>query len=133
MAFKEQIRHRFLTFLKNHFNPLSRKLIARSTRGPFAIVRHIGRRSGRTYETPIIVEPVDDGFVFELTYGPDVDWYKNVQAAGGCTLRWHGKDYAIDRIEPLGADIGRATFPQPVRLIMRLINKQHFFKMVAQH
>src|SRR5579859_4030060 len=100
MTVLQQIRHRFLTFLKERFNPLTRRLIAKSRRGPFAIVRHTGRRSGRTYETPIIVEPVKDGFVFELTYGPDVDWYKNVQAAGGCTVRWHGKDYVINKIEP---------------------------------
>jgi hypothetical protein len=37
------------------------------------------------YETPIFVEPFDRGFVIELTYGPQVDWYKNVLAAGGCT------------------------------------------------
>jgi deazaflavin-dependent oxidoreductase (nitroreductase family) len=129
---KPQVRQRFLTFLKNRFNPLTRKVIARSARGPFAIVRHVGRRSGKTYETPIVVEPADGGFVFELTYGPDVDWYKNVQAAGGCTIRWHGKDYVIDRMEPLDAEIGRAAFPLPARLILRLIKQKHFYKMMAQ-
>ncbi len=132
MSIKKQTRHRFLTFLRNWFNPLTRK-IARSSRGPFAIVRHIGRRSGKTYETPIIVGPADDGFVFELTYGPDVDWYKNVQAAGRFTLRWHGRDYAIQKIQPLDTETGRAAFGLPARFILRLINKQHFFKMVTQN
>jgi deazaflavin-dependent oxidoreductase (nitroreductase family) len=120
----------FLTFLKHCFNPLTRR-IARSSFGPFALVRHAGRRSGKQYETPIIVQPMDGGFVFELTYGPDVDWYKNVLAAGGCTLVWHGKDYAIDRIEPLDVETGMSAFSLPERLLLRIMRRQHFLKMKA--
>jgi len=132
MTLTHRIRNRFLRFLKNNFNPLTRR-IAHSSHGPFSIVRHVGRRSGKTYETPIIVAPASDGFVFELTYGPEVDWYKNVMAAGGCTLFWHGKDYVIDKIEPLDTAAGRAAFPQPFRVALRLFGKKHFLKMVAQH
>jgi len=133
MNTKQQIRHRFLAFLKRYFNPLSRKLITKSTRGPFAIVQHVGRRSGKLYETPIIVGRTGDGFVFELTYGPDVDWYKNVQAAGKCTLLYHRKNYVINKIEPLNVKTGRTAFPAMIRLFLRLIGKRDFFKMVAQH
>jgi deazaflavin-dependent oxidoreductase (nitroreductase family) len=131
MQLKQQIRHRFLTFLKNYFNPLTRR-IARGSRGPFAIVRHVGRRSGKPYETPIIVQPADDGFVIELTYGSNVDWYKNVLAAGGCDILWHGKDYVIDRIEPMDTETGRAAFPLPERLILRIARRTQFFKMKTQ-
>jgi hypothetical protein len=98
---KQPIRDRFLIFLKKYFNPLTLRLARRSL-GPFAIIRHIGRRSGNHYETPIIVQPTGDGFVIELTYGQDVDWFKNVMAAGGCTIFRHGKEYIIDKIERLG-------------------------------
>jgi deazaflavin-dependent oxidoreductase (nitroreductase family) len=127
----QQIRSGFLQFLKHYFNPLTRR-IAHSAYGPFSIVQHVGRRSGNRYETPIIVAPTQDGFVFELTYGPEVDWYKNVVAAGGCTLLWHGKNYAISAIEPLETTAGRAAFPQPFRFLLHLIDKKHFFKMVIQ-
>ena len=129
---KQQIRTRFLNFLKHYFNPLTRR-IARNSYGPFALVRHVGRRSGKRYETPIIVQPADDGFVFELTYGPDVDWYKNVLAAGGCTIHWHGKDYVIDKIEPLSTETGLSAFPLPERLLLRAVRRQHFMKMITQH
>jgi len=132
MSISKPIRSRFLAFLKNYFNPLTRR-IAHSSHGPFSIVRHVGRRSGKTYETPIIVAPAKDGFVFELTYGPEVDWYKNVIAAGGCTILWHGKDYRINKIEPLDAESGWAAFPQPFRTILRLSGKKRFLKMVTQH
>jgi deazaflavin-dependent oxidoreductase (nitroreductase family) len=54
------------------------------------VVVHRGRRSGRSYQTPVNVFPAQDGYVFALTYGPDTDWVKNVLAAGGCELRTRG-------------------------------------------
>ncbi len=129
MNISQQLRHGLLITLKHTLNPLTRR-IARSRFGPFAIVQHVGRRSGKVYETPIIVVPVQDGFVIELTYGYDVDWHKNVLAAGGrATVIWHGKEYATNGIEPLDAETGRAAFPPPQRLILRLAGMKHFEKM----
>ena len=128
MNLQQRLRQGLLIVLKHTLNPLTRRL-ARSSFGPFTLVRHVGRRSGKLYETPIMVGPVKDGFVIELTYGPDVDWHKNVLAAGGCTVVWHGKEYEIDQIEPLDAETGRAAFPRPQRLILRLLGKKHFEKM----
>lgn len=131
MSLKKQLRHSLLIMLKYTLNPLTRRL-ARSSCGPFSIVRHAGRRSGKDYETPIIVAPVEDGFVIELTYGYDVDWHKNIVAAGGCTVIWHGKAYGIDKIEPLDAETGRAAFPQPQRSILRILGMKHFEKLKLQ-
>ena len=131
MNLQRQLRNGWLTVLKYTLNPLTRRL-ARSSFGPFSIVRHVGRRSGKLYETPIIVSRVRDGFVIELTYGPDVDWHKNVLAAGSCRLVWHGQEYLIDKIEPLDTETGRAAFPPSQRLILRLLGRKHFEKMGAQ-
>jgi hypothetical protein len=128
MTLQHKLRNGLLIGLKHILNPLTLRL-ARSSFGPFSIVRHVGRRSGKLYETPIIVSPVKDGFVIELTYGHDVDWHKNVLAAGGCTLIWHGKEYKINKIEPLDTETGRAAFPFPQSLILRLLRRTHFEKM----
>ena len=125
---QQRLRKDYTRILKYTLNPLTLR-IARSSSGPFSIVRHVGRRSGKVYETPIIVSPVKDGFVIELTYGPDVDWHKNVIAAGGCTLIWHGMEYVIDRIEPLDPETGRAAFPPLQQRILRLLGRKHFEKM----
>ena len=132
MNLQQQLRNGWLIVLKFTLNPLTRRL-ARSSFGPFSIVRHIGRRSGKPYETPIIVAPVTDGFVIELTYGPDVDWHKNVVAAGGCTLVWHGKEFEIEKIEPVDTQTGRAAFSPPQQLILRLLRRKHFEKLTFQH
>ena len=76
----QHVRRGFLRLLKNTINRLAVP-IARSGYGPFALVRHVGRRTGLTYETPLVLARVADGFVAELTYGPNVDWYRNVTAA----------------------------------------------------
>jgi deazaflavin-dependent oxidoreductase (nitroreductase family) len=131
MPLQQQLRNGLLIVLKYTLNPLTRRL-ARSSFGPFSLVRHVGRRSGKRYETPIIVAPVEDGFVIELTYGPDVDWHKNVVAAGGCTLVWHGKEYVIDRIEPVDPQTGRAAFSPPQQFILRLLRRKHFEKLKVQ-
>jgi deazaflavin-dependent oxidoreductase (nitroreductase family) len=131
MNLHQQLRNGWLIVLKYTLNPLTRWL-ARSSFGPFTIVRHVGRHSGKLYETPIIVSPVEDGFMIELTYGHDVDWHKNVLAAGGCTVVWHGKEYVINKIEPLDTETGRAAFPPAQQLILRLLGRKHFEKMKFQ-
>lgn len=131
MYLQLRLRRGWLNVLKYTVNPLTRRL-ARSGVEPFAIVQHVGRRSRKWYETPIIVSPVSDGFVIELTYGPDVDWRKNVLAAGGCTVVWHGNEYRITALEPLDTVRGRAAFPPSQQYILRLLGRTHFEHMTGQ-
>lgn len=62
------------------------------------VVRHTGRRSGRRYATPAVVDRVTDGFILPLPYGTGVDWLQNVLAAGEATVTVGGLTY--DVIEP---------------------------------
>jgi deazaflavin-dependent oxidoreductase (nitroreductase family) len=66
---------------------------------PFAIVEHVGRRSGKPYRTPVNVFSADvdgkPGVAILLTYGPDRDWLKNLAAAGGGRMRRNGKSFGI--------------------------------------
>lgn len=65
----------------------------------FAIVEHVGRRSGKPYRTPVNVfsATVDGkpGVAILLSYGPDRDWLKNLIAAGGGRLRRNGKSFGV--------------------------------------
>jgi deazaflavin-dependent oxidoreductase (nitroreductase family) len=103
--------------------------VARSKHGLFAFVRHVGRRSGKTYETPVIVFPLADGFVLALTYGKEVDWYRNVTAAGRCVIIWHQREYAISRIEPMTLEGAKPLLRQPFRTLLGVFGTQHFVRM----
>ena len=64
-----------------------------------AVVRHVGRRSGRTYETPVIAVRHDDSFLIALPYGKRTDWLKNVLDRGSATIVANGHTYEVDRPE----------------------------------
>lgn len=119
------LRRRFLWLLKNTLNRWTAR-VARSGRGPFSLVRHVGRKTGKQYETPIIVAAVPGGFVAELTYGEDVSWYRNVVAAGCCELLVHGAVRHVVGIEPYPVDAGRRAFPPPARVVLRLLRRREF-------
>ncbi len=120
-----QAKRRYLWLLSNTLNRLTTRL-ARSGRGPFSLIRHVGRRSGKTYETPLILARVPDGFVAELTYGTDVNWYRNIVAAGECVIIYSGAEYRIDRIEPCDRDIGIRAFGYPAALVLRVLQRHEF-------
>ena len=86
----------------------------------FAIVEHVGRRSGRRYRTPVAARRTDDGFVMSLAFGRQVDWYRNLVAAGGGTLRWRGEEHHVGAPETIDATAGRAAFHPVQRLALRL-------------
>ena len=64
-----------------------------------AVVRHVGRRSGRTYETPVVAVQHDDSFLIALPYGERTDWLKNVLDKGSATIMTNGRTYEVDRPE----------------------------------
>ena len=62
-----------------------------------SIVRHVGRRSGRTFETPVVAVEHDDGFLIALPYGERTDWMKNVVANGEASVVSHGRTYRVNQ------------------------------------
>ena len=67
---------------------LNRRAVeAAATGGPYDVVVHRGRRSGREYRTPVGASPVGDGLVVLLPYGSRADWVRNVLAGGAQLLR----------------------------------------------
>lgn len=122
---RNRAQQRFLWLLTHTLNRLTTR-IARSGHGPFALVRHVGRRSGTTYETPLILARVPEGFVAELTYGTAVNWYRNITTAGDCVIISGGEEYRIDRIEPCDPDAGIRAYGYPPALVLRLLHRHEF-------
>jgi hypothetical protein len=116
----------FLWVLAHTLNPIAIRG-ARAGRGPFALMRHVGRKTGRAYETPLVLAPVKDGFIAELTYGDQVAWYRNVVAAAGqCVVVFKGVEYQIDGMEPYPTDEGGRAFGFPQSLVLRLLRREEF-------
>jgi deazaflavin-dependent oxidoreductase (nitroreductase family) len=118
-------RRAWFGFLGHTLNPIALRS-ARGRRGPFALIRHVGRKTGTVYETPIIVAPIAGGYVAELTYGRDVAWYKNLVAAGHGTLVLHGDEIAIDGVGDLDAAAGTAAYGAPRSWILKLLRRHDF-------
>lgn len=85
------------------FNP--RQMATAGTKDSYAsIVRHTGRTSGTTYETPIGAVPTDDGFVIALPYGQRADWVQNVLASGTAEIVHHGETFGVDEPRVVATD-----------------------------
>jgi deazaflavin-dependent oxidoreductase (nitroreductase family) len=91
-----------------HWNPI------------FAVVEHRGRKSGRVYRTPVAARRSGDGFIITLAFGAQVDWYRNLVAAGGGTIQWRGTVYSVTAPERLDAATVLTTFDPVQRMLLRL-------------
>jgi deazaflavin-dependent oxidoreductase (nitroreductase family) len=95
----------------------------------FGVVLHRGRVSERLYRTPVNAFPQGDGFLIALTYGRDVDWVKNVIAAGGCRLihRRRAVDLIGPRVLRLREDVG--AVPGWIRGILKVLGVREVLRL----
>jgi deazaflavin-dependent oxidoreductase (nitroreductase family) len=88
--------------------------------GAPSVVRHVGRTSGREYETPVSALTAGDGFLIALPYGPNTDWLKNVLASGSATIVDQGDTYAVDRPEVVPTIVAEPDLPPDTLRGLRL-------------
>ncbi len=103
--------------------------IAGAAHSPISLIRHTGRRTGKPYATPVIVEPLGDGLVIAFTYGPEVDWYRNILASGSCIIRRGGVEYACAAPRLIDGPSALPAFPFFLRSILRIIGTSQFLKL----
>ena len=96
----------------------------------YGVLVHRGRRSGKTFRTPVVVRPTGDGFIVPMPWGEGTDWYRNVRAAGECTVRWKGRDYALTQPEVVASgDLAMASFSSAQRWGMRHFGITHCLRL----
>lgn len=88
-------------FNKYVSNPVMLRFSGRS--GVSAIVHHVGRRSGTPYATPVIAHQSHQDVIIPLPYGTEVDWLRNVLAAGQAVVDLEGRSLRVE--EPAVVDI----------------------------
>jgi deazaflavin-dependent oxidoreductase (nitroreductase family) len=108
---------RFRRAVNRYVNPITRPVAKRLPF--FAILTHRGRQTGRSYRTPINVFRRGDHYFFFLTYGSDVQWVKNVLAAGTCTIETRGR--VVELVEP---EIITDPKLQPAPAVVRFVERR---------
>lgn len=103
----------------------------------FCLVTHTGRRSGRSYRTPVNLftyrppraSSARPGgprrFVVALTYGPGADWVKNV-LAGQASITTRGVTAPIAAATVIDRPTAWPSLPRAVRVALRLLTVRHF-------
>lgn len=122
-------RRPVLALVVRLFNPLTPRFAGSRYFPLVALVRHRGRRSGRLYATPTMARPTADGFVVPLTFDEGADWYRNVQAAGGCVIRWRGTEYELVAPEVVDWAAARSAFSPVERLLLPLFGITRYVRL----
>jgi deazaflavin-dependent oxidoreductase (nitroreductase family) len=100
-----------------------RQMESAGTPGAYAsIIRHTGRATGRTYETPVGVVALDGGLAIALPYGTQADWVRNVLASGSAAIMHEGSTFAVDRPEVVAVEAVAGAFSPQDRRALRLFN-----------
>lgn len=92
----------------------------------FGVLRHVGRRSGEVYETPLNIWRDGDRLVVALTYGRDVDWLKNARRSGSADIVIGGEVVDVGAPVSLTQAEGRSVMPAPVRMMLSAIGVSEF-------
>jgi deazaflavin-dependent oxidoreductase (nitroreductase family) len=101
-------------------NPIMLPLAGKRWNPIFAVAEHRGRKSGRLYTTPVAARRVDEGFVIALAFGAQVEWYRNLVATQGGTIRWRGRAYPVGAPERIDTATALPAFLLIQRLALRI-------------
>jgi deazaflavin-dependent oxidoreductase (nitroreductase family) len=63
----------------------------------FDILRHVGRKSGKVYRTPVNVFRARNGLIITLTCSSQSEWVKNLLACRRAELKTRAKKYQLSR------------------------------------
>ena len=120
------IPRRITRFNRRYANPFMRHL---SGIGPMAEIEHVGRRTGQVRWTPIFAFRQGSTITVALTYGAEVDWLKNIEAAGRSRLRRAGGVLRLGPPVRVPTSEGLRRMPGVVRWALRRMRVTDFVEM----
>lgn len=95
-------------FNKRVTNPIQRRWAPYVA--PWAMVEHVGRKSGTRYSIPVLAWVDGDKVSIVLGYGRNSDWVRNVEAAGGFEMTRRGQHLHVVNPRVVASD--SPTSPQ---------------------
>lgn len=124
----QKVRDFVRQFNKYFFNKITLKFAGR--RGsPFSIVIHRGRKTGKSYSTPVVTIRTEDRFYIPLSYGENVDWLKNVLHAGECIILSRGDSVIMNKPRVVNASNAIIMLPQFQRKLFRFFRVEKFLEI----
>ena len=106
----------FENFQIKYINPIAVPL-ARITPG-ITVIKHRGRKSGKTYETAISASRKGNSVAIMLAHGK-TNWVKNILAAGEADLTLGGRDVHLVNPRIVAAGTDDASLPPMMRFVAR--------------
>jgi len=98
----------------------------------YVLLRHRGRRSGREYATPVVGMRVPGGFAIPMAFGEGADWYRNIVASGGATMRKGGTEHQLADPVAIDPDSAASPFPRWQRPVFRALGIRRFLFLKGQ-
>ena len=117
-----------LATVANRLNPLVEPLASRAP--TTAVLHHRGRRTGRSYNTPVRAFHTSLGYVVPLAYSRNAAWALNLLAAGGGEMTRGGRRYQLTQLRRAGSE-ARELLPAPVSLMMCALRINDFLQFEA--
>ena len=94
-----------------------------------AVIRHVGRTSGRAYETPVGPFAVGGAVVVALPYGSGTDWVRNVLANGSATIVHEGRTVSLHQPEVIPTTEIVRELPKSEQRTLRLFRVDHCLRL----
>ncbi|TMG61108.1 MAG: nitroreductase family deazaflavin-dependent oxidoreductase [Chloroflexi bacterium] len=118
------------------FTPILNRLVTRIAGKRYVplyvLLRHRGRRSGREYATPVVGMRVPGGFAIPMAFGEGADWYRNIVASGGATMRKGGTEHQLADPVAIDPDSAASPFPRWQRPVFRALGIRRFLFLKGQ-
>ncbi len=100
-------------------SPLARRLAGHSWFPLWAVMHHVGRKSGIEYAVPVAIVPTSGAvFLVGLPWGATTNWARNVLSAGGATVTWKGRDWSASNPRIVGLDIAANLTKGPLKRVV---------------
>lgn len=130
ISHRKQLLDRLRPINKRFYNRVTLQF-AGHEHSPYAVIQHVGRKTGHTYRTPVVAEITASGILIPLPYGQDTDWCQNVLRNGTARLQYQGKTYDLDHFEVVNFAIVEKSLKSSTRGLWRLFNIESYLRARA--
>jgi deazaflavin-dependent oxidoreductase (nitroreductase family) len=99
--------------------PLARLLAGHAWFPLWAVMHHVGRKSGTRYAVPVAIVPTrGQVFLIGLPWGEKTNWAQNVLAAQGAVVTWKGRDVQAINPRIVGPELAAGLTKGPLKKVI---------------